>query len=106
MNDDASSVPYGTRLVAETQTSPAALSIADTSEGVHMPILHSILAALTVALLTLMPDAPAQADTRVALVSSLAGSARVSGRADGVGPAARFSDPSGVALSADGLLAL
>jgi hypothetical protein len=71
-----------------------------------MRMIHSTLAALLVALLTLPPVAPTQADTLVALVSTLAGSARVSGSADGAGPAARFSDPSGVAMSADGSLAL
>src|SRR4051812_669368 len=71
-----------------------------------MGMLHSILVLPLVALLTLLPVAPAQAGTLVALVSTLAGSARVSGSADGVGLAARFSDPSGVAISADGSLAL
>lgn len=71
-----------------------------------MGMLHSLLALPLIALLTLLPLAPAQAGTLVALVSTLAGSARVSGSADGVGLAARFSDPSGVAISADGSLAL
>src|SRR4051812_29642855 len=108
MNDNAGSVPYGLDLVRwpQTHTSLAAILIADILKGVLMHMLHSSLAALLVALLTLMPAAPAQADTRVALVSSLAGSPRVSGSTDGVGPAARFSDPSGVAISADGSLAL
>ncbi|MDQ2996524.1 MAG: hypothetical protein M3R61_05635, partial [Chloroflexota bacterium] len=69
-------------------------------------MIHSTLATLLVALLTLTPVVPTQADTRVALVSTLAGSVRVSGSADGVGSAARFSDPSGVSLSADGTIAL
>ncbi len=68
--------------------------------------LHLALAALLVALLTLMPVAPVQAATLVALVTTPAGSAGVGGSADGVGPAARFSDPSGVALSADGAIAV
>jgi hypothetical protein len=61
---------------------------------------------LLVALLTLMPVALVQADTLVALVSTPAGGAGVAGSSDGVGPAARFSDPSGVAISADGAIAL
>ena len=57
--------------------------------------LQPTLAALLVALLILISAAPAQADTQVALVTTVAGSAGVGGSADGVGPAARFSDPSG-----------
>src|SRR5215207_9977517 len=79
----------------------------------HMPTwritmhkLYVTLAALLMALLTLMPVALVQADTQVALVTTPAGSAGVCGSADGVGPAARFSDPSGVAISADGAIAL
>jgi DNA-binding beta-propeller fold protein YncE len=68
--------------------------------------LQPTLAVLLVALLTLLPAALAPAATQVALVATLAGSAGVSGSADGVGPAARFSDPSGVALSVDGAIAL
>jgi sugar lactone lactonase YvrE len=68
--------------------------------------LRPTLAALLVALLILMPVALVQADARVALVTTMAGSAGVGGSADGVGPAARFSDPSGVALSTDGSTAL
>jgi hypothetical protein len=42
----------------------------------------------------------------VALVITLAGGAAVGAAADGMGPAARFSDPSGMAISADGSFAL
>ena len=48
----------------------------------------------------------AQAAGIVAYVATLAGSAGISGNANGVGAAARFSHPSGVALSADGSFAL
>jgi sugar lactone lactonase YvrE len=61
---------------------------------------------LCVALLMQMLAAVAQADTQVALVTTAAGSPGVGGSADGVGPAARFSDPSAVALSADATIAL
>jgi hypothetical protein len=67
--------------------------------------LHTCLAALLVALL-MLPVALAQATTQVALVTTVAGSAGVGGSADGVGAAARFSDPSGVAISVDGAIAL
>jgi sugar lactone lactonase YvrE len=70
----------------------------------HKP--HSTLAVLLAALLMLLPVALVQADTLVALVTTTAGRAGVGGSADGVGPAARFSDPSGVAISADGAIAL
>jgi len=57
---------------------------------------HATLAVLLVALL-MLPVAMVQADTLVALVTTAAGSAGVGGSADGVGSAARFSDPSSVA---------
>ena len=66
---------------------------------------HATLAVLLVALL-MLPVAMVQADTLVALVTTTAGSAGVGGSADGVGSAARFSDPSSVAISADGAIAL
>jgi len=66
---------------------------------------HATLAVLLVALL-MLPVAMVQADTLVALVTTAAGSAGVGGSADGVGSAARFSDPSSVAISADGAIAL
>jgi len=69
--------------------------------------LGSTLAALLCTMVALLASAPcAQADTLVPVVTTLAGAASTSGSADGLGPMARFSDPSGVALSADGALAL
>ena len=68
--------------------------------------LHTTLAGSLVALLMLLPAGVAQADTRVALVTTVAGSAGAGGSADGLGPDARFSDPSSVALSADGAIAV
>ena len=68
--------------------------------------LYTTLATLLLALLALLPITLAQAATQVALVTTLAGSAGVDGSADGSGSTARFSDPSGVALSADGAIAL
>jgi DNA-binding beta-propeller fold protein YncE len=61
--------------------------------------LRSPLAALVCMLAgTLAPAPLARAETLVPLVTTPAGSAGVSGSADGLGPTARLSDPSAVAL--------
>src|SRR5689334_3531789 len=63
-------------------------------------------AAAFALLLTVAGFGLAQAGGLVARVATLAGSAGSSGNANGVGAAARFNAPSGVALSADGSFAL
>jgi DNA-binding beta-propeller fold protein YncE len=69
--------------------------------------LRSTVAALLIlSAALLVPPPSAEADSTVVAVTTLAGGAGSAGSIDGVGAAARFSDPSGVALSADGALAL
>jgi DNA-binding beta-propeller fold protein YncE len=74
--------------------------------GRHLVLGSWFPVLVLVSLALLLRSGLAQAAPQVALVTTVAGSVGVGGSADGVGSAARYSDPSGVALSADAAFAL